>query len=123
MRARIAAWLVVVLAWGRRRAQPSIPEPAGAPDRPLYLVMTTKTSVIRVYDRPDGYEQRLPYLGIMSVDHVTDEVAHLHGAHIDGTVAKVDRQIHTQALTLLRERGFTKLLVERHGHLKPIELQ
>lgn len=93
------------------------------PSAPLHLVMTPHVEFIRVYDQPDGYEKRLPYIGIMAVTHLSPGVIWVHGAHIDSAVAKVNRQLHAQVLDMLRTRGITTLLVERHGKMKPIELQ
>lgn len=87
------------------------------PQAPLHLVMTPHVEFIRVYAQPDGYEKRVPYIGIMAVTRLTDKVSYLHGAF-----GRIDRAIHAQALQLLRERGMTTLLVERHGKLKTIEL-
>lgn len=83
----------------------------------VFLAITPEVSTIRAYDQPDGYAQRRPYLGIVTVTHLTDKVAYLHGA-----VGKIDRQTRAQALAMLRERGVTTLLLERHGRMKTIEL-
>lgn len=83
----------------------------------VHLTITPHVEFIRVYDQPDGYEKRLPYLGILAVTHLTDKVAYLHGA-----VGKIDRATYTLALGMLRERGIDTVWVERHGRLKTIEL-
>jgi hypothetical protein len=84
---------------------------------PMHLVMTPHVEFIRVYDQPDGYEKRLPYICILAVTHLTNKVTYLHGAH-----GKVDRATRAQAFDMLRARGVTTVLVERHGILKTIEL-
>lgn len=88
------------------------------PRAPAHLVMTPHVEFIRVYNQPDGYEKRLPYICIMTVTRLTSKVAYLHGAH-----GKVNRTTRAQAMDLLRARGITTLMVERHGILKTIELQ
>ena len=83
----------------------------------IHLTMTPQTSAIRAYDQPGGYENRRPYLAIVTVTHLTDKIAYLHGA-----VGVVDRQTWAQALDLLRGRGVTTVMLERHGRMKTIEL-
>lgn len=82
-----------------------------------HLTMTPLVSNIRVYDQPGGYEQRRPYLGILTVMHLTDRVAYLCCA-----VGEITRATHARGLETLREHGITTLLVERHGALKTIDL-
>jgi hypothetical protein len=82
-----------------------------------HLTMTPLVSTIRVYDQPGGYENRRPYLGLMIVMHLTDSDAYLCGA-----IGKIDRKTRALGLAALRERGFTKVLVERHKRLKTIDL-
>jgi hypothetical protein len=84
----------------------------------IHLTMTPEVSSIRVYDQPGGYEKRLPYLGIVTVVHLTDKLAYLRGA-----VGKVDRETRARVFDLLRERGFTAVMLERHGRMKTIELR
>jgi len=79
--------------------------------------MTPEVSTIRVYDAPGGYEARRPYLGIMTVSHLSDKVVYLHGA-----VGKIDRATHRAALAMLRERGVTTVQYERRGQMKTLEL-
>lgn len=88
------------------------------PSPPVHLVMTPHVEFIRVYDQPDGYEKRLPYICILAVTHLTNKVAYLHGAH-----GKVTRATRAHAFDMLRARGITTVMVERHGILKSIELQ
>lgn len=82
-----------------------------------HLKLTPKSSTIRVYDQPNGYEKRLPYVGIVSIDHLTDWLVYIHGA-----VGKIDRETLGQAYALLREQGVTTALVERHRQVKVIRL-
>jgi hypothetical protein len=83
----------------------------------IHLTMTTEVSSIRAYDQPDGYDRRLPYLGIVTVTHLTDKIVYLHGA-----VGKIDRATRDKAIAMLIERGVTTLMFERRGRMKTIEL-
>jgi len=82
-----------------------------------HLHMTPEVSTIRVYDAPGGYEQRRPYLGIMTVSHLSDKVVYLHGA-----VGEIDRATYEAALAMLRERGVTTVQYERRGRMKTLNL-
>jgi hypothetical protein len=82
-----------------------------------YLTITPEVSSIRAYDKPDGYASRLPYQGIVTVTHLTDKIVYLHGA-----IGKIDRATRAQGLAMLRERGVTTLMFERHGRMKSIDL-
>ncbi|PIL42029.1 hypothetical protein CR105_26400 [Massilia eurypsychrophila] len=83
----------------------------------LYLAITPEVSSVRAYDEPDGYARRIPYLAIVTVTHLTDTTAYLHGA-----VGKVDREMWAATLNLLRERGVKTVMLERHGRMKTIVL-
>lgn len=83
----------------------------------IHLTMTPATSNIRAYDQPGGYENRLPYRAIVTVTHLTDKIVYLQGA-----VGTVCRETWTKTLDLLRERGVTTVMLERHGRMKTIEL-
>lgn len=83
----------------------------------IHLTMTPQTSAIRAYDQPGGYENRLPYLAIVTVTHLTDKVVYLHGA-----VGKVDRETWEKTLDLLRAQGVTTVMLERHKKIKTITL-
>lgn len=78
----------------------------------IHLNMTPLMSTIRVYDKPNGYDERLPYLGLVTVIHLTDKTAYVCGA-----VGKVTRATRTTALAMLREMGITKLMYERRGEM------
>ena len=83
----------------------------------VYLEMTTAVSELRSYDVPNGYEQRLPYRALVTVTHLTDKVVYLHGA-----LGSVDRETWNKTLELLRDRGVTTVMLERHGKMKTIAL-
>jgi hypothetical protein len=82
-----------------------------------HLHMATAVSTIRVYDGPGGYEARRPYLGIITVSHLTSSTVYVHGA-----VGKVDRATHARALNMLRELGVTTVMYERRGQMKTIKI-
>jgi hypothetical protein len=82
-----------------------------------HLHMTPQVSNIRVYDAPGGYEARRPYLGIITVTHLTDWFTYVHGA-----VGKIDRATYEAALNMLRDLGVTTVMYERRGRMKTIEL-
>lgn len=83
----------------------------------IHLEMTPTVSTIRVYDQPGGYEQRLPYIGIVMVTYITDKEVCLQGAH-----GKVDRATLDKVLALLQEKGVTMVRLERRGRMKTIKL-
>jgi hypothetical protein len=83
-----------------------------------HLHMVTTVSTIRAYDAPGGYEARRPYDGIITVDHLTSSTVYVHGA-----VGKIDRATHARALNMLRELGVTKVMYERRGQIKTINLK
>ena len=82
-----------------------------------HLHMATAVSNIRVYDEPGGYEARRAYLGIITVNHLTDTTVYVCGA-----VGKIDRATYDSALNMLRELGVTKVMYERRGQMKTIQL-
>jgi hypothetical protein len=84
----------------------------------IHLTMTSEVSSIRAYDQSAGYENRRPYLAIVTVTHLTDKVVYLHSG-----VGKVDRETWAKVLDLLRAQGITTLMMERHGQMKTIALQ
>lgn len=83
----------------------------------IHLEMTPATSNIRAYHQADGYENRLPYHAIITVTHLSATHVYLHGA-----IGAVDRETRDKAFDLLRERGVTKVQMERHGQMKTIDL-
>lgn len=82
-----------------------------------HLHMATAVSTIRVYDAPGGYEARRPYVGIITVTHLTDRIVYVHGA-----VGQVTRATHAQALAMLAQLGVATVMYERRGRMKTIEL-
>lgn len=83
-----------------------------------HLHMTPEVSTIRAYSAPGGYEARRAYDGIITVTHLTSSTVYVHGA-----VGKIDRATHTAALNMLRELGVAKVMYERRGQMKTIELE
>lgn len=84
----------------------------------IHLEMSTRTSEIRAYDQPGGYEKRLPYRAIVTVTHLNDQFVYLSGAH-----GISDRETWEKLLDLLRERGVTTVMLERRGRMRTIKLQ
>lgn len=83
----------------------------------VHLTITPETFSVRAYDEPDGYEKRLPYKVIVQVKSLDGKIAHLSGA-----IGKVDRETWSALLVLLREKGFTTAMLERHKKIKTIQL-
>jgi hypothetical protein len=84
----------------------------------IHLTMTTEVSTVRAYNVPNGYENRLPYLAIVTVSHLTEKLVYLHGA-----VGDVDRETWAKLLQMLREKGVETVMLERHGKMKTITLR
>lgn len=84
----------------------------------IHLDMKPQTSVIRAYSEPGGYEKRAPYLAAVTVTHLNDTTAYLQAA-----AGVVDRETWAATLALLRANGFAKLMMERHGEMRTIDLQ
>lgn len=84
----------------------------------IHLHATTDTFSVRAYTEPDGYENRAPYRAIVQVKSLDGRVAHLGGA-----IGTVNRETWAALLVLLRERGFTEVMLERHGKQRTIQLQ
>lgn len=87
-----------------------------------YITMTTQVATIRVYDRPDGYDRRLPYLGLMTATYLNDTTVYLHGAVMQRAIRRIDRETRRKVLAMLREQGVTTVMFERRGHMKTKEL-
>jgi len=83
----------------------------------IHMKMSTRTSEIRAYDQPGGYEKRLPYLAIVTVTHLTDRIVYLSGAK-----GLADRETWEKMLDLLRDCGVTTVMLERRGRMKTIQL-
>jgi hypothetical protein len=83
----------------------------------IHLEMSKRTSEIRAYDQPGGYEKRAPYLAIVTVTHLTDEVAYLHSAK-----GIANRETWEKMLDLLRDGGVKTVMLERRGRMRTIEL-
>mgnify|MGYP000103054984 CR=1 FL=1 len=83
----------------------------------MHLVMTPEVSRIRLYNEIGGYEHRAPYVGVLTVSHLTDTIAYLHGA-----LGIADRQVWDSLLALLRDKGIRTVMMERRGTMKTIQL-
>lgn len=83
----------------------------------VYLSMTPLVSVIRAYSDPDGYDSKLPYFATVTVTHLTGEVVYLSGG-----IGDLNREAYESLLKLLKERGATQIMLERHGEIKTKQL-
>jgi hypothetical protein len=70
-------------------------------------------SAFRVYEGQDGYATREPYIAIVYVQFLSDDTVYLSGAH-----GRINKESYDKAFDMLRARGVTKALYERHGKLK-----
>ncbi len=81
----------------------------------MHIELTPFTSVMRLYDDPDGYAKRIPYKAalIVSWENSTD---------VTLCVAMSERNITpavwTLAMDTLKKLGVTKVTFERHGVTK-----
>lgn len=82
----------------------------------IYLTQTTFVSHLRSYDRPDGYEKRLPYRAILTISHLTPTTVYLSGAR-EGE-GGIDRETWRAAMAKLKGQGVTTVMFERHGKMK-----
>lgn len=79
----------------------------------VHLVITPLVSQIRIYDEPNGYENRIPYTGIVTVTHINDKTVYLSGA-----VGKIDRRVYAEIAKLLKSQGIEECFFERRGTFK-----
>ncbi|WP_426195094.1 hypothetical protein [Massilia sp. DWR3-1-1] len=79
----------------------------------VHLHLSPSVSQVRSYDEPDGYARRLPYRAIVTITHLTDKLAYLHSA-----VGALGREEFPALLAMLKERGVTTVMYERHGRMK-----
>jgi hypothetical protein len=79
--------------------------------------MTTEVASIRVYKEADGYEKRLPYLGMLNVTFLNEATAYIWGAR-----GVVTRQSYNAALKMLKDLGVSEVQFERRGKIKSITI-
>ena len=85
----------------------------------MHIHYSPIAGAFRIYldDTSDGYENRRPYDGIITVQFLADDTVYLSGAH--GTI---NREVYTKLTEKLRELGVKRVLYERHGTMVHREL-
>lgn len=83
----------------------------------IHLHATTETFSVRAYTQPNGYEKRVPYRAIVQVKSIDGKIAHLGGA-----IGTVDRETWAALLVMLRDMGFSAVMLERRGKQRTIPL-
>ncbi len=79
----------------------------------MYIHESYKESVIRVYDVPNGYVQRRPYVASCTVDYLTHDAA-----YISNLMGRVNRSTMHLFKQHLKKQGVSTLMYERHGEMK-----
>lgn len=87
----------------------------------MYIELTPfepgiRMEVMRLYDKPDGYKKRLPYLAALVVRWDSDTEVFLCLAL--SVFGEIDRRIWRLAMRALKERGVAKVTMDRHGEIK-----
>lgn len=80
---------------------------------PVYLHESKKESVIRVYDAPDGYALRRPYIASLTVDYLT--ATHVY---ISNLMGRMSRSVLQEIKGHLKASGVQTLTYERHGKMR-----
>tara|TARA_Y100001936_G_scaffold105315_1_gene103503 strand:+ start:1145 stop:1420 length:276 start_codon:yes stop_codon:yes gene_type:complete len=75
-------------------------------------------SQIRVYEDSDGYEDRKPYTGIFTIQHISDTTVYISGAHGEN----LTREAYEECVKLLQEIGVKTILYERRGKVKTMKV-
>lgn len=75
-------------------------------------------SQIRVYEDSDGYDERKPYTGIFTIQHISDTTAYISGAHGEN----LTRDAYLECVKLLHEIGVEIILYERRGRVKTLNV-
>lgn len=81
----------------------------------VHLCITPVVSQIRIYDQPNGYDARVPYVGIVTVTYLTDKKVLLGGA-----VGSIDRSVYDAIKELLTEEGIEEVIFERRSTMKSV---
>ena len=79
----------------------------------MYLHESYKESVIRVYDEPNGYAERKPYIASATIDYLTPD-----NAYLSNLMGKVDGALIRKVKQHLKKQGVSTLMYERHGKIK-----
>lgn len=83
----------------------------------LYMSLSPHVSQVRFYDQPDGYEKRIPYIGIMTITYLNEKTVYISGA-----VGNFTRTDYQGLMDMLKSKGVTTLLYERRGKFITREL-
>jgi len=76
--------------------------------------ITSVISHIRIFNEGESYEERDPYIGILTLQYLTDEVVYICGAH----GVEMNREIYNLCVKALKKQGVTSMVYERHGKIK-----
>ena len=79
----------------------------------MHLHESYKESVIRVYDEPNGYTERKPYIASATIDYLTNDTAYL-----SNLMGSVSRSLMRSVKRHLKKQGVKTLMYERHGKMK-----
>lgn len=75
-----------------------------------YLHFQPTSAQVRVYDVENGYDSRVPYIGIMNISFITEKAIYLSGAH--GTIT---RQSYNEFISLMKSMGVQQVMYEHKG--------
>lgn len=79
----------------------------------MHIHESYKESVIRVYEEPDGYAKRLPYIASCTIDYLSHDVA-----FISNMMGRINRATLHKIRDHLRKNGFITVMFERHGKMR-----
>ena len=83
----------------------------------MNVSISNLVSQIRIYEDGKSYENRDPYIGILSVLFLSDTKVYICGAH--GTMNK---NTYAQIVKTLKDLGVNEMVYERKGKLKIREI-
>lgn len=83
----------------------------------MHIEITPFTSVMRLYDSPDGYKKRLPYRASMIVQWMSSTEVQLSVA-----MGELDTHVWTLAMNALKAYGIKKVTFERRGQARTYEI-
>jgi hypothetical protein len=83
----------------------------------MHIEHSPFTTVMRLYDDPDGYAKRLPYNALLMAQWRSDTEVYLCCTH-----GEIDWQVWKLAMSILKSEGVTKVSFERRGKLKTYEI-
>jgi len=83
----------------------------------MYLHEKPIVTQIRVYSEPDGYENKIPYDAIMTVQYVSDSTA-----YVEGLQGKINIRVIKELVKILKDNGVRGFWYTRDTELKYAEL-